>query len=308
MVDQSGQTLERGHQLALPERGALSWLKAPLQSYTLRTLLRHKLSVFGLTYIGIVIFVAIFADVISPADPYAVDPINALQKPSWAHPLGLDHVGRDQLTRLFYGARVSLIVGLGSVAFAAAIGVPLGLCAAFFGGWVDHVIMRIVDAKIAIPSLLLAMIILLAVGGGVLSVAIALGLNLATTQARLVRSQALSVKQREYVTAARAIGASSFRQLRVHVFPNSIQPVIVQASLGMGFAILGEAGLSFLGVGVTPPTPTWGGMLDMAFRNMYTAPWLSLAPGLAIFLLVLSFNFVGDGLRDALDPRLRGAV
>lgn len=275
---------------------------------TLRQLLRHRLSIFGLSYIGVVIFVAIFANVISPADPLKINPIEALKAPSLAHPLGLDHVGRDQLSRLFHGARISLIVGIGAVGIAIMIGVPLGMIAAYAGRMVDHAIMRLVDAMIAIPGLLFAILLLLVMGGGVLTVCIALGINLFTTQARLVRSQALSVKEREYFTAARAIGAPTWRMLLAHMAPNSIQPVIVQATLGMGFAILGEAGLSFLGIGVTPPTPTWGSMLNMAFQNLDSAPWLSFAPGLAIFLLVLSFNFVGDGLRDVLDPRLRGKI
>ena len=277
-----------------------------LPTDTLRQLVQHRLSVIGLSYIGLILFVAIFAGLISPSDPYKIDPINALAPPTLENPLGLDHVGRDQLTRLFYGARVSLIVGLLSVCIAILIGVPMGIIAAYAGGWTDHAIMRFVDSMIAIPGLLFAILLLLVMGGGVLTVSIAIGINLFTTQARLVRSQALSVKEREYFMAAKMIGAPTWRLLLLHMTPNSIQPVIVQATLGMGFAILGEAGLSFLGVGVEPPTATWGSMLNLAFRNLNSAPWLSFAPGIAIFLLVLSFNFVGDGLRDVLDPRLRG--
>ena len=286
--------------------GALGRLADALPMDTIRQLLQHRLSVIGLSYIGIILFVGIFADVIAPYDPYGIDPINALAEPTIQHPLGLDHVGRDQLTRLIYGARVSLIVGLLSVGLAMLVGVPLGIIAAYAGGWLDHSIMRMVDSMIAIPGLLFALLLLLVMGGGVLTVSIAIGVNLFTTQARLVRSQALSVKEREYFMAARMIGAPPWRLLLLHMTPNSIQPVIVQATLGMGFAIIGEAGLSFIGVGVPPPTATWGGMLNMAFRNLNSAPWLSFAPGIAIFLLVLSFNFVGDGLRDVLDPRLRG--
>ena len=214
----------------------------------------------------------------------------------------MDHVGRDQLSRLIFGARVSLIVGLLSVGIAIVIGVPLGIIAAYAGGWLDHSIMRMVDSMIAIPGLLFAILLLLVVGGGVFTVSLAIGINLFTTQARLVRSQALSVKEREYFMAARMIGTPPWRLLLFHMVPNSIQPVIVQATLGMGFAILGEAGLSFIGVGVPPPTATWGGMLNMAFRNLNSAPWLSFAPGIAIFLLVLSFNFVGDGLPRCAGP------
>ena len=275
---------------------------------TVRQLLRHRLSVIGISYLSLVIFVAVFAGVISPSDPLEIDPIHALENPSWVHPLGLDHIGRDQLTRLFYGARVSLFVGIMSVGVAIVIGVPLGIIAAFYGGWIDHGIMRFIDAFIAIPGLLFIFLLVLVMGGSVLTVSIALGINLFTTQARLIRSQALSVKEREYFTAARAVGAPTRRLLFSHMLPNSIQPVIVQATLGMGFAILGEASLSFIGVGIPPPAATWGSMLNMAFRNLGSAPWLSFAPGIAIFLLVLSFNFVGDGLRDVLDPRLRGHI
>ena len=286
--------------------GLAARVRDALPMDTLRLLMQHRLSVIGLSYIGLIVFVGVFAGIISPADPYEIDPINALQSPSLAHPLGLDHVGRDQLSRLFFGARVSLIVGMLSVFFAMLVGVPLGIIAAYAGGWIDHAIMRCVDAMIAIPGLLFAILLILVLEGGVVTVSIAIGINLFTTQARLVRSQALSVKEREYFMAARMIGTPPWRLLLVHMTPNSIQPVIVQATLGMGFAILGEASLSFIGVGVPPPTATWGSMLNLAFRNLNSAPWLSFAPGVAIFLLVLSFNFVGDGLRDALDPRLRG--
>ncbi len=298
--------MNRSEHTAEAGAGLIARIADALPTDTLRQLVQHRLSVIGLCYIGLVAFVAVFAGIISPSDPYQIDPINALASPTLENPLGLDHVGRDQLTRLFYGARVSLIVGLLSVCIAILIGVPMGIIAAYAGGWADHAIMRFVDSMIAIPGLLFAILLLLVMGGGVLTVSIAIGINLFTTQARLVRSQALSVKEREYFMAARMIGAPTWRLLLLHMTPNSIQPVIVQATLGMGFAILGEASLSFLGVGVEPPTATWGSMLNLAFRNLNSAPWLSFAPGIAIFLLVLSFNFVGDGLRDVLDPRLRG--
>lgn len=292
----------------LAERGIGTRILNALPRKTLRELVRHRLSAVGLTYISLIVFLGIFANVVAPSDPLKIDPFNALQQPSLSHPLGLDHVGRDQFSRLIFGARVSLIVGISAVAVAILLGVPLGIIAAYTGGWIDHGIMRVIDAFIAIPGLLFAILLILVMGGGVLTVSIALGVNLFTTQARLVRSQALSVKEREYTTAARAIGSPPWRILLLHVAPNSIQPVIVQATLGLGFAILGEASLSFIGVGVPPPTATWGGMLALAFRNLNSAPWLAFAPGIAIFLLVLSFNFVGDGLRDVLDPRLRGKI
>ncbi|MBI4339454.1 MAG: ABC transporter permease [Chloroflexi bacterium] len=293
---------------AVGGKSRLSRIAARLPVETVKALLRHRLSVFGLTYIAIALGVAVFAGVLSPHDPNAIDPVRSLESPSWDHLLGLDDVGRDVFSRLLYGARVSIMVGVMAATLAVLVGVPLGILAAYAGGWTDHVIMRIVDAKIAIPNLLLAILLLLVLGGGVFTVSLALGLNLTTTQARLVRSRALTVKEMDYVLAARALGSSPLRILGLHVLPNAFQPSIVQATLGMGFAVLGEAGLSFLGIGVTIPTPTWGNMLTLAFQNMESAPWLSIAPGMAIFLLVLSFNFVGDGIRDVLDPRLRGRV
>ncbi|MDA0595543.1 MAG: ABC transporter permease [Chloroflexi bacterium] len=276
--------------------------------YWLAGLLRHRLSVIGGSFILFVAFLAVFAPLLTGFEPTEVDPPNRFLRPSFEHLLGTDYLGRDQFTRLIYGARISMVVGIFSVVIASFIGVPLGLTAAHFGGWTDSAIMRFIDAKLSIPGLILAMMLLLMLGGGVLTVSIALGINLSSAQARLIRSQALSVKEREYFHAARAMGTSNWRLILLHMMPNSIQPVIVQASLGVGFAILGEASLSFLGLGVTPPTPTWGNMLSLAFQYMRSAPYLLFAPGVAILLLVMSFSFVGDGLRDVLDPRLKGKI
>ena len=271
-------------------------------------LLRHKLSVFGLIIIFLSVFVALSASVIAPYDPLQQDYDKLLNSPSFGHPLGTDYVGRDVTSRLIYGTQISLTVGLLSVIIAALIGVPLGVLAAFYGGWIDAAIMRFIDAKMAIPGLMLSMLLLLTLGGSIMTVSFALGFGLSSAQSRLIRSQALSVKEREYFQAARAMGVSNFKLMFIHMLPNSIQPVIVQASLGVGFAILGEAGLSFLGLGVTPPTPTWGNMLSLAFDNLRSAPHLMYPPGIAIVLVVISFSFVGDGLRDVLDPRLRGKI
>ena len=276
--------------------------------YWFRQLLRHRLSVVGGTYIIVIVIAGILAPVISPYDPTELDLSARLSGPSFEHLLGADYLGRDQFSRLLYGARISIVVGIFSVAVAAVIGVPLGLIAAYFGGWVDHAIMRFIDAKMAIPGIILAILLLLLLGGGVVTVSIALGINLSSAQARLIRSQALSVKAREYFSAARAMGVSTWRLIFLHLMPNSIQPVIVQASLGVGFAVLGEASLSFLGVGVSPDTPTWGNMLKLSFDSIRSAGHLTYAPGLAIFMLVLAFSFVGDGLRDVLDPRLKGKI
>ena len=274
----------------------------------LRGLLRHKLSVFGLLIIFFSTFVALTASVIAPYDPLQQDYEKLLNPPSLQHWIGNDYLGRDVMSRLIHGTQISLTVGLLSVLIAAVIGVPLGILAAFYGGWIDATIMRFIDAKMAIPGLMLSMLLLLTLGGSVMTVSFALGVGLSSAQSRLIRSQALSVKEREYFQAARAMGVSNFKLMFVHMLPNSIQPVIVQASLGVGFAILGEAGLSFLGLGVTPPTPTWGNMLSLAFDNLRSAPHLMYPPGIAIVLVVISFSFVGDGLRDVLDPRLRGKI
>ena len=271
-------------------------------------LLRHKLSVFGLLIIFVSTFVALTASVIAPYDPLQQDYEKLLNPPSLQHWIGNDYLGRDVMSRLIHGTQISLTVGLLSVIIAAVIGVPLGILAAFYGGWIDATIMRFIDAKMAIPGLMLSMLLLLTLGGSVMTVSFALGVGLSSAQSRLIRSQALSVKEREYFQAARAMGVSNFKLMFVHMLPNSIQPVIVQASLGVGFAILGEAGLSFLGLGVTPPTPTWGNMLSLAFDNLRSAPHLMYPPGIAIVLVVISFSFVGDGLRDVLDPRLRGKI
>lgn len=271
-------------------------------------LLRHKLSVFGLLIIVVSTFVALSASVIAPYDPLQQDYEKLLNPPSLQHWIGNDYLGRDVMSRLIHGTQISLTVGLLSVIIAAVIGVPLGVLAAFYGGWIDATIMRFIDAKMAIPGLMLSMLLLLTLGGSVMTVSFALGVGLSSAQSRLIRSQALSVKEREYFQAARAMGVSNFKLMFVHMLPNSIQPVIVQASLGVGFAILGEAGLSFLGLGVTPPTPTWGNMLSLAFDNLRSAPHLMYPPGIAIVLVVISFSFVGDGLRDVLDPRLRGKI
>jgi ABC-type dipeptide/oligopeptide/nickel transport system permease subunit len=276
--------------------------------YWFRQLLRHRLSVVGGIYIIIVVIAGVFAPLIAPYDPSEFDLPNRFVGPGADHILGADYLGRDQFSRLLYGARISLVVGIFSVAIAGLIGVPLGLIAAYFGGWVDSSIMRFIDAKMAIPGVILAILLLLILGGGVVTVSVALGFNLSSAQARLIRSQALSVKEREYFSAARAMGVSTWRLIFLHMMPNSIQPVIVQASLGVGFAVLGEASLSFLGVGVSPDTPTWGNMLKLSFDSIRSAGHLTYAPGLAIFMLVLAFSFVGDGLRDVLDPKLKGKI
>jgi ABC-type dipeptide/oligopeptide/nickel transport system permease subunit len=251
------------------------------------------------------VFIAVFAPLIAPYDPAITDGVNRLHGPSWDHIFGTDTLGRDVFSREVHGARVSLEVSVLAVCVAAGIGVPLGIISGFRGGWVDNVVMRLTDAVIAFPSLVLALTLVLVLGPSVINIMLALGIGAAPSYARLVRGQVLSLKNMDYITAARAIGATDYRIMVRYLWPNTLPTIIVAATLTMGTAILAEASLSFLGVGVRPPTPTWGGMLNEAFTQIYVDPSLSFFPGLAIFLITLSFNLLGDGIRDILDPRLR---
>lgn len=253
------------------------------------------------------ILVAIFAPLLAPYGENEQNPQRSLQQPNSNHWLGTDRLGRDVLSRIIFGTRVSVRVGLIAVGIAAAIGVPLGLIAGFFGKWVDELIMRVVDAWIAFPNLILLLGIVAILGPGTTNVMIAIGLNSFTVYARLIRGQTLSVKELDFVMAARTLGASDGVIIRRHILPNTIQPIIVQGSLAVGGAVLAEAGLSFLGIGVKPPTATWGIIIQEGFAAIRTNAWVSFAPGVAIVLFVLAVNLLGDRLRDVLDPRLRGS-
>jgi len=274
----------------------------------LRVFLSRKVVIFGAAIILILIITAIFAPLIAPYDPYRQNLSEALQGPSKSHLLGTDPLGRDELSRIIYGTRISLLVGIVSVGFAAIVGMMLGLMAGYFGGFINTVIMRFIDALMAIPPIMLALAIAAALGGGLWNVIISLGISLIPTQARLMRGQVLTVKQADYVTAGEVIGAGNMRIMMVHIFPNCLPPLIVLITLNLGVAILAEAALSFLGVGIRPPGAAWGSMVNDGYRYLLSNPILSFAPGFAIMLVVLAFNFVGDGLRDALDPRLRGTI
>jgi len=256
--------------------------------------------------LGGFIVLAVFAPLIAPFGENEQNPRESLQKPNSKHWLGTDRLGRDVLSRIIYGSRVSVRVGLIAVGIAAVIGVPLGLVAGFFGRWVDEVIMRFVDAWIAFPNLILLLGIVAILGPGTTNVMIAIGLNSFPIYARLIRGQTLSVKERDFVLAAKTLGASQIGIMAKHIFPNTIQPIIVQGSLAVGGAVLAEAGLSFLGIGVKPPTATWGIIIQEGFSVIRVNPWVSLTPGVAIVLFVLAVNLLGDRLRDVLDPRLRG--
>ena len=273
-----------------------------------RKLIKIPLANFGFAIIFIMLICVFFAPWISPYTPYEQNIDARLQGISMTHLLGTDELGRDVLSRIIYGSRVSIIISVGAVSFGAIVGVILGLIAAYSGKWVDEIIMRVMDAMFSFPSLILAIGLVAVLSASLINIVIALGVANIPWMARIVRSQALSVREREFVKAAKTVGAGSGRIIFYHIWPNCAAPVIVQATLGMAYAILAEAALSFLGLGVPPPTPTWGIMLRLSFPLLRQAPLLSIAPGMAIFLLVLAFNFVGDALRDVLDPRLKGLI
>lgn len=273
-----------------------------------RVFLGRKVVILGTAIILTFILVALLADIISPYDPYKQNLRESLQQPSAAHLLGTDSLGRDTLSRIIYGSRTSLAVGLVSVAVAACMGMAMGLAAGYFGGLTDTIIMRLIDALMAVPSLMLALAIGAALGGGLVNVMISLGISLIPTYARLMRGQVLTIKQADYVLAGEVIGSDDLRIMLGHIFPNCLSPLIVLITLNLGVAILAEAGLSFLGLGITPPGAAWGSMVNDGYRYLTTNPVLSFAPGLCVMLVVLAFNLVGDGLRDALDPRLRGTL
>jgi ABC-type dipeptide/oligopeptide/nickel transport system permease subunit len=274
----------------------------------LKVFLGRKIAIFGAAIILVLIVLAVFAPLIAPYDPYQQNLRESLQPPSKDYLLGTDPFGRDMLSRIIYGTRTSLAVGLTSVGVAAILGMSLGLLGGYFGGIVDTLIMRSIDALMSVPPLMLALAIGAALGGGLGNVMISLGIALIPTYARVMRGQVLTVKQTGYVTAARAIGGSDVRIMLVHVLPNTLPPLIVLITLNLGTAILAEAALSFLGLGISPPGAAWGAMVNDGYRYLLTSPILSFAPGLCIMLVVLAFNLAGDGVRDALDPRLRGVI
>ncbi len=290
---------------------AIELLPAPRKARRLspgrawRLVRHHPMAAVALCIIVAFVLIAILAPVIAPHDPAETNGRYRLQTPTWSHPFGTDSLGRDVFSREIHGARVSLQVAVLAVAVAASIGVPLGLISGYRGGWVDVAVMRVTDAVIAFPGLVLALALVLVLGPSITNIMMALGIGAAPNYARLVRGQVLSLRNMDYILAARSIGAGDVRIMVHYLWPNTLPSVIVAGSLTMGTAILAEASLSFLGVGVRPPTPTWGGMLNEAFSQIYVAPFLSFFPGLAIFIITLSFNLLGDGVRDILDPRLR---
>jgi len=283
--------------------GALAGAAESPARRALRRFLRHRLAVFGLLVCMIFVVAAVAAPLLAPADPVATSWTAIRQPPSPAHWLGTDENGRDVLSRLLFGARASLLAGVVSVLAAVLIGVPLGLLAGLAGGWADAVVSRVADAMLAVPFLILAIALAAFLGPALENAMLAIAISAAPVFVRLARSMAMEAKATDWLEAARALGNPPWRLALVHVLPNILAPLLVQASLAIAEAIIAEASLSFLGLGQQPPAPSWGAMLNSAQRFLTQAPWLAVAPGAAIFLVVLAFNLVGDGLRDALDPR-----
>jgi ABC-type dipeptide/oligopeptide/nickel transport system permease subunit len=301
-----------------PREGGFStslWLEA------LKNLFRNRSAIVGMIIIGLLVLIAIFAPAIAPYDPIQSmigQPGHTGRLPAKApcvhllgcvaeepqHIMGLDLNARDMFSRILWGARTSLFVGFSSVFFSIAIGALLGMVAGYAGGWVDTVIMRLMDVLLAFPSLLLAIAIVTVLGPGLQNALLAIAIVSIPVYARLARASVLSVKEMEYVTAERAIGGNPVRILFSHIMPNAVTPLIVQGTLGIGSAVLEAAALSFLGLGAQPPTPEWGAILSEGRNYVFTSPHLVFFPGLAIMITVLGFNLLGDGMRDALDPRL----
>ncbi len=276
-----------------PRRGRWRWWKI---------LRRNRPAILALAFLLVLIGSALLAQQIAPYDPNAQE-YEFLAPPSWAHPLGTDDLSRDLFSRIVYGSRVSLFVGITTVLISMVIGVVLGLVAGYYGGWIDNIIMRYIDLQWAFPNFIIAVYLVAVFGTGLSNVIIAVTLAFLDDFARIVRGMVLSLREQEFVLAARAMGASDVRILFRHILPNTLAPVIVQATVSVSYAILAEAGLSFLGLGVKPTTPTWGLILSDARSFFSRGWWLAVFPGLAITLTVLSINFLGDALRDMLDVR-----
>jgi peptide/nickel transport system permease protein len=291
----TAQTLE-----ALPVEepiGEAPWRRA------LRQLVKRRAAMIGLAVVVFFILLAAAAPLVSPYDPLATNWATVRKAPTAAHPFGTDEIGRDVLARIIWGSRASLLAGLVSVMLALAVGVPIGLVSGYAGGALDATVMRIIDAMLAIPFLILAIALAAFLGPSLSNAMIAIGITQMPIFARLTRAQVLSVKHEDYIEAAHAIGNPQHRIVLRHILPNIVPPLLVQATLATAAAIIAEASLSFLGLGQQPPNPSWGSMLNTAKNFMAQARWMAIWPGLAIFSLVLSLNLFGDGLRDALDPR-----
>ena len=273
-----------------------------------RVFLQRKIVIIGLVILLILVISAIFAPWLAPYDPYRGEMRDSLELPSAKYLLGTDIQGRDTLSRLIYGARMVLIVGFVTTGFAATVGVALGIIAGYYKGITNMVIMRIMDALMGFPMIILALILAAVLGGGIQNVIIALSVAMIPGYARVIHGLTLSIKENDYILAQEAMGSTNLRVMLLHILPNSLPPMIVLITLQLGTLILAEAGLSFLGIGIKPPGAAWGAMVSDGYGYLLTNPVLSFAPGFAIMLVVFAFNLVGDGLRDALDPKLRGLL
>ncbi|MBM3596747.1 MAG: ABC transporter permease [Alphaproteobacteria bacterium] len=288
----AGRSIAPRRRLSLARRLAL----------TIGRLVRHRFALLGIVLLALEIGAALLAPWLAGYAPNAIDYRAMLQAPSFDHLLGTDDLGRDILSRLIHGGRLSLTVSTLAVLMAVSVGVPLGLIAGYVGGAVDEVLMRVLDSIMALPPLVLALMIAAVLGPGLINAMIAIAIVAVPVYTRLMRGQVLSLKHNDYIAAAQSVGVPAWLILFRHVLPNAINPVIVQASLGIGFAIITESSLSFIGLGAQPPISTWGSMVQVGFQFLELAPWFVLAPATAIFVAVLGFNMLGEGLRDALDP------
>ena len=296
----SAKDLRRGRSVtALPAAGAVDLPERPKAYQLLR---RDKRAIVGMAVLGLIVIGTVCASFISPYDPLSQE-FDILQPPSPVHPLGTDDLGRDLFTRILYGARVSLFVGVVTVTISMVLGVAMGILAGYYGGWIDIIFMRYIDLQWAFPNFIIAVYLVAVFGTGLANVIVAISLAFLDDFARITRGMVLSIREEEYVLAARSIGASGPVIMLRHILPNAIAPIIVQATLSVSFAILAEAGLSFLGLGVKASTPTWGLIISDARSFFSRAWWLGIYPGLAIMITVLSINFLGDALRDVLDVR-----
>ncbi len=267
---------------------------------------RDTLAISGSIIVGILFIVAIFAPFIAPYDPAAIDTKQLFEAPSLLHLCGTDDLGRDVFSRMVYGSRISLTVGFVAVGIATVIGLAVGAAAGYFGGWLDNVLMRFVDLMLTIPTFFLILAVIAFLEPNIYNIMIVIGVTGWMGVARLVRAEFLALKERDFVMAARALGVTDFMIITKHILPNAMAPVLVSATLGIAGAILTESALSFLGIGVQPPTPSWGNILTVGKDNIEFAWWLSIYPGIAILVTVLGYNLLGEGIRDALDPRLQG--
>ncbi len=276
-----------------------------MDQQVLRRFLKRKVSTFGGIIIILFFFTAIFGPLIAPYDPLDQNLAESFKGISFEHLLGTDNLGRDTLSRLIYGARISLGISVASVGLSLLVGIALGITAGYYGGRIEMFIMRFVDILLAFPGILLAITIVAILGNGLINTMIAVAIFSVPDFSRIVRASVISLKEMEFIEGCKAAGASDLRIILLHIFPNSLSPLIVQTTLMLGTAILTASGLSFIGLGVQPPNPEWGAMLSQAREILRSAPLTALAPGMAITLVVLSFSLVGDGLRDALDPKLK---